>query len=344
MSNNAKNAANRLAQVTNQMSSQAPMRQQHARSAHKGTLLKLNTGADIPALGFGTWQDKDAQEPAVLTALEAGYRHIDTARIYGTEKAVGNAIKKSGVPRSDIFLVTKLWNHGHHPADVEKELDASLADLGTDYVDLYLMHWPSPFARGSKMFPKGKDGKVAPGDTDFVDTYKAMEACFKSGKARAIGVSNFSLAEMERLLANTSVVPAAHQIELHPYLQQKSFVEWHQQKGIHVTQYSPFGNSNEIYDKGKGIGKLIEDPVLVEVGKKHGKTGAQAALAWGIAHGRTVIPKSKTPERIRANLEGDFELGLADLQKVAEIDKKLRFNDPSENFGWDFYTDLDGKK
>ncbi|KAF2223123.1 NADP-dependent oxidoreductase domain-containing protein [Elsinoe ampelina] len=344
MSKNAKDAVNRLNQVTNQLSSQAPMRQQHARSAHTGTLLKLNTGAAIPALGFGTWQDKDAQEPAVLSALSCGYKHIDTARIYGTEKAVGNAIKKSGVPRSEIFLVTKLWNQGHHPDDVERELDASLADLQTDYIDLYLMHWPSPFARGSKMFPKGADGKVQTGDTDYVATYKAMEKLYHSGKARAIGVSNFSQAEMQRLLDNTSVVPAAHQIELHPYLQQHQFFEWHQKNGIHVTQYSPFGNQNEIYDKGKGIGKLIDDPVLAEIGNKYGKSGAQVALAWGIAHGRTVIPKSKTPERIRENLEGDFELGLEDLQKISKLDKKLRFNDPSENFGWNFYADLDGKK
>lgn len=206
------------------------------------------------------------------------------------------------------------------------------------------MHWPSPFARGDKMFPKGSDGKVQRGDSDYVDTYKAMEKCFKSGKARAIGVSNFSQAEMERLLKETSVVPAAHQIECHPYLQQPHFNEWHTTKGIHVTQYSPFGNQNEIYDSGKGIGKLIDDPVLVEIGKKYGKSGAQVALAWGIAHGRTVIPKSKTPERIRANLEGDFELNLEDLQKISKLDKKLRFNDPSANFGWNFYADLDGKK
>ena len=138
-------------------------------------------------------------------ALKAGYRHIDTARIYGTEPAVGRAIKNAGVPRNEIFVTTKLWNNKHHPDDVEPALDASLKDLGTDYVDLYLMHWPSPFARGDSAFPK-ENGKVKPGDTDYVDTYKAMEKCFKSGKARAIGVSNFSKAEMERLLKETSVV------------------------------------------------------------------------------------------------------------------------------------------
>ena len=171
-----------------------------------------------------------------------------------------------------------------------------------------------------------------------------MEACQKSGKAKAIGVSNFSKAEMERLLKESSIPPAAHQIELHPYLQQKAFVAWHKEKGIHVQQYSPFGNQNEIYSKGQNMGKLIDDPVLVEVGKKYGKSGAQVALAWGVQLGHSVLPKSKTPERIRANLEGDFRLEKADLEKISGIDRKLRFNDPSGNFGWSFYADLEGKQ
>ena len=283
-------AIGRVAQVSQQLSSQAPPIKQQLRlsSTSAGTTaLTLNTGASIPAIGFGTWQDKDAQEPAVTAALKAGYRHIDTARIYGTEPAVGAAIKKSGIPREEIFLVTKLWNNSHAPEDVEPALDASLKDLGTDYVDLYLMHWPSPFKSGSSMFPK-ENGKVAVGSSNYVDTYKAMEACYKKGKAKAIGISNFSKAEVERLLKETSVVPAAHQMECHPYLQQAAFVQWHKEKGIHVTQYSPFGSQNEIYSKGKEMGKLMDDPVIVEVGKKYGKTGAQVALAWGIAHGRTV--------------------------------------------------------
>lgn len=169
-----------------------------------------------------------------------------------------------------------------------------------------------------------------------------MEKVMKAGKTRAIGVSNFSLAEMERLLRETSVVPASHQLELHPYLQQKAFVEWHAKHGINITQYSPFGNQNEVYDSGKGIGKLIDDPVLAEVGKKYGKSGAQVALAWGIAKGHSVIPKSKTPERIRANLEGDFKLEPEDVKRVDELDKKLRFNNPSDSFRYKFYADLEG--
>jgi alcohol dehydrogenase (NADP+) len=175
-------------------------------------------------------------------------------------------------------------------------------------------------------------------------TYKAMEKLVKSGKCKAIGISNFSLSELEKLLKSVSIPPAVHQIEVHPYLTQHSFAAFHKQNDIHITQYSPFGNQNEIYDSGKDIGRLIEDPVLTEIGKKYNKSGAQVALAWGIAHGRSVIPKSKTPSRIKANLEGDFKLDPEDVKKVDGMDKKLRFNDPSGSFGWDFYTDLDGKK
>ena len=166
----------------------------------------------------------------MFEALQAGYRHIDTARVYGTEPAVARGIKKSGVPRDQIFLVTKLWNNSHHPEDVESALDASLKDLNTDYIDLYLMHWPSAFQRGDKLRPTS-GGKVLTDDIDFIETYKAMEPLIKSGKAKAIGISNFSKAEIERLLNETSIVPAAHQLESHPYLAQHEFVKFNQGHG-----------------------------------------------------------------------------------------------------------------
>ncbi|KAJ5610871.1 hypothetical protein N7510_007590 [Penicillium lagena] len=307
------------------------------------TKCKLNTGAEIPSIGFGTWQDEQAQEDAVAEAIKAGYRHIDTARVYGTEKAVGQAIKKSGVPRKEIFVTTKLWNNKHHPDDVAGALQQSLDDLGMDYVDLYLMHWPVAWKRGEDLFPK-QNGKFIMENIDYIDTYKAMEKLLKTGKTKAIGVSNFSKAEMEHLLKNTSVVPAAHQMECHPWLQQHDFVAWHQANGIHVTQYSPFGNQNSIYSGKGGAGKLIEEPVLTEIGKKYNKTAPQVALAWGVTQGHSVLPKSKTPSRIKSNLEADFKLSPEDMKKIQAINKKLRFNDSSADFGRDFFTDLEGKK
>lgn len=256
---------------------------------------------------------------------------------------MGRAIAKSKIPREELFITTKLWNNSHAPSAVEPALDASLEDLGLDYVDLYLMHWPGAFKTSDKLFEKDENGKMITEDIDYVETYKAMEKLIKTGKAKAIGISNFSKKEVERVLKECEIVPAAHQIELHPYLQQKDFVKWHAEKGIHISQYSPFGNSNEVYDKGKQLPKLIDEPVLAEIGKKYGKTGAQVALAWGVTQGRSVLPKSKTPARIKANLEGDFKLDKEDLEKIGKMDKKMRFNDPSESFGYDCYTDLEGK-
>lgn len=306
-----------------------------------GITFTLNTGAKIPAVGFGTWQDVDAQENAVTTALNAGYRHIDTARIYGTEKAVGAAIRKSNIPRSEIFLTTKLWNTDHRHADVGNAIDASLSDLGLDYVDLFLMHWPVAWKPGDGMFPKENGQPVVLSDVDYVETWKAMEEVYKSGKAKAIGISNFSREETERVLSQGSVKPAVHQMELHPWLQQREFTNWLKGEGIHVTQYSPFGNLNPLYDGSQG--RLVDDPTLVEIGKKYGKAGPQVALAWGISHGHSVIPKSKTEKRIKENLSGDFLLEAADVKRIDGIDKKLRFNDSSAEFGWEFFKGLDGK-
>lgn len=188
-----------------------------------------------------------------------------------------------------------------------------------------------------------------------------MEDLVRTGKTKAIGISNFSQAEVERLLANSTIVPAVHQMELHPWLQQKGFMKFHQQKGIHVTQFSPFGNQNEIYGSREEYGQLVNDSTLIEVGKKYGKTSAQVALGkylstlpnsvvfnhflivWGIAHGRSVIPKSKSPERIIQNFNIDFQLYPAHIGKIDSIDKKVRFNDASKDFGYELFTDLDGK-
>ncbi|CAI7629507.1 unnamed protein product [Penicillium palitans] len=304
----------------------------------------LSNGAQIPAIGLGTWQDEEAQEAAVLAALHAGYRHIDTARCYGTEPAVGKAIKQSGIPREEIFVTSKLWNNKHHPEDVDQAAQLSLDDLGLEYLDLFLMHWPVAFKRGNDPFPSNKDGKLITDNIDYLDTYRAMEGLVKSGKAKAIGISNFSQKEVERILDNVAIKPAVHQMELHPWLQQKKFYDFHRKNGIHVTQYSPFGNQNEIYGSREEHGQLVNDKTLVEIGKKYGKSSNQVALAWGIAQGRSVIPKSKSAERIKQNFDIAFELEPADIENIDAIDKKLRFNDPSKDFGCELYSGLDGKK
>ncbi|KAK2861204.1 hypothetical protein FQN49_004437 [Arthroderma sp. PD_2] len=304
----------------------------------RDTKFKLNTGAEIPAIGFGTWQDEDAQEKAVGVALQAGYRHIDTAAIYGTEAAVGKAIKKSGVPREEIFITSKLWNNKHKPEDVEPAIDTTLKNLDTDHVDLYLMHWPLAFEPGDDPFPQDEAGNMKKADIDYVDTYKAMEKLVKAGKTKAIGISNFSKAETERLLEKTSIVPAVHQLELHPWLQQASFIAYLKTKGIHVTQYSPLGNQNETY---KQDGKMLESPVLTAVAKKYNKSAPQVALAWGINEGHSVLVKSKTESRIKTNFRSNYELRAEDLQLVHEMNKNRRFNDMSKTFGYDFFADLD---
>lgn len=202
---------------------------------------------------------------------------------YGTEAQIATAISGSGVNRAEIFLTTKLWNNSHEAFDVEAALNQSLDDLETDYLDLYLMHWPNSFASGPDLQPKDEAGNIKTGSVDYVDTFLAMEQTRKKGKARAIGVSNFSRAELERLIRETKIVPAVHQMEFHPYLQQTDFLKWQQDQGIHVTAYSPFGNSNRIYSKGNDMELLINDPVLVEIGQKHRKSGAQVALQWSVA-------------------------------------------------------------
>lgn len=177
-----------------------------ADSQRHNTSFQLNTGASIPAVGLGTFQDANAQEETVCRALQRGLRLIDTARVYDVETQVGRGIKKSGVPREDVFLGTKLWCNDFHPDDVERALDDSLRDLDSEYVDLLMMHYPCAFARGNERFPRDADGRMVHGQTHFVDTWRAMEEVVKTGKARAIGVSNFSQGEVQKLIDETSTV------------------------------------------------------------------------------------------------------------------------------------------
>ncbi|KAF4122277.1 glycerol 2-dehydrogenase (NADP+) [Geosmithia morbida] len=262
----------------------------------------LNTGDKIPAVGLGTWQSKPEEvTAAVKAALLAGYRHIDTALAYGNEKAVGDGIKQSGVPRSEIWLTTKLDNPWHKR--VEEGIASSLKDLQTDYVDLYLMHWPSS--------TDPTDLKKHYPDWDFRDTWREMQKLVGTGKVRNIGVSNFSIGNIDKLLASpdTKITPAVNQIELHPCNPSPKLVAHLKEKGIHATGYSCLGSTDS---------PLYKNEKLLKIAEAKGKTPQQVLLIWGLKKGWSVIPKSVTPSRIEAN----FALDGWDLtdDEVAQID------------------------
>ncbi|GAB3389547.1 aldo/keto reductase [Amycolatopsis echigonensis] len=259
--------------------------------------VRLNNGVDIPQLGFGVFQVPDDQTTAaVASALESGYRSIDTAAIYGNEAGVGRAIAESGISREDVFVTTKLWNDDQGYDSTLRAFDASLAKLGLDYVDLYLIHWPTP-ARDR-----------------YLDTWRALEHLVKDGRIRAAGVSNFQPAHLRRLLDNSDLVPAVNQIELHPGLQQTELRDFHAEHGIATEAWSPLAQ-----------GAVLADPAITEIAARTGKSPAQVVLRWHLQLGTIVIPKSVTPARIRQNFDVfDFELTESDLAAIAATDRGLR--------------------
>ncbi|MDQ0457318.1 aldo/keto reductase [Rhizobium paknamense] len=255
--------------------------------------ITFHDGNSIPQVGLGVWQTpNDGAAPAVSAALAAGYRHVDTAAVYENEEGVGEGIRSSGVARKDIFLTTKLWNNDQGFDSTLKAFDASLKRLGTDYVDLYLIHWPSPH-RGL-----------------FVDTWKAFVRLKEEGRARSIGVSNFYPDHLTKIIGETGVVPVINQIELHPDFQQKEHRAFHEKHQIVTQSWSPLGQ-----------GKILDNSVIGGIAKRYGKTPAQVIIRWHIDNGLVVIPKSVTPSRIEENFKVfDFALSAEDMAEIAKLD------------------------
>lgn len=296
------------------------------------THFTLYTGAKIPAVGFGTWQAAPGEvEAAVTTALKAGYRHLDCAAIYRNEKEVGLGIKKSGVPREEIFITTKLWNTMHEPGDVERALDQSLSDLGLEYVDLYLMHWPVAFASGPKLFPLDDQGVFRLSDIPFNATWGAMEKLLATGKTRAIGVSNFNIPRLQELLANCKVRPAANQVEAHPYLQQLELFQFCKENNILVQAYSPLGNNQT------GEPRTVDDAEVHGIAQELGMDPGQVILSWGVQRGQVVLPKSVTEKRII----GNFKVRLlpdSAMERLNKLERAKRFNFPIR-WGYDIFDE-----
>lgn len=267
--------------------------------------VTLNNGLKMPQLGFGVWKIPDEEATAAVEkALEAGYRSIDTAKVYGNEVGVGKAIANSSVPREELFITTKVWNADHGYENTLQAFDASLERLGLDYVDLYLIHWPTP------KFDQ------------YVETYQALEKLYKDGRVKAIGVCNFDIEHLERILDECEVVPVINQVECHPYLQQKELKAFCEQHQIKLEAYSPLMNGRDI----------LQDEVIQGLAEQYGKTPAQIILRWHLQKEVVVIPKSVTPSRIEENINVfDFELNDSDMNKIAELDRNLRINKiPSE--------------
>ena len=258
--------------------------------------IDLNDGNRIPQLGFGVFQiPPDDTADAVKTALDIGYRHIDTAEMYQNEKGVGDGIRNAGIDRSEVFVTSKLNNGFHKPDDARRAFDHTLSALGFDYVDLFLIHWPLPTLYGG----------------DYVSTWKTLEEFKKDGRARSIGVSNFQVEHLKRLAQETETVPAVNQIEVHPYFVNNEVRVYGQQHGIETEAWSPIAQ-----------GKVLDDPVITRIAEAAGKSPAQVVLRWHIQRGDIVFPKSVTPQRIKDNFAlFDFELGQDDVDAITTLDQ-----------------------
>lgn len=267
--------------------------------------ITLNNAVTIPQLGFGTFQiPPEDTRKTTLTALEAGYRHIDTAEMYGNEKEVGQAVRDSGLDRADVFVTSKLNNDAHAHDDALRAFGRTMDEFGFDYLDLFLIHWPLP------------------GKGDFVETWKALEEIYRSGRAKAIGVSNFQPHHLRRLLEGSEVVPVVNQIEAHPYLTQDDVRAFGAEHEIVTEAWSPIAQ-----------GKVLDDPAINRIADRVGKTPAQVTLRWHIQRGDVVFPKSVTRKRIEENFDlFDFELGEGDIGEISALNRNERTGPDPDRF------------
>jgi 2,5-diketo-D-gluconate reductase A len=270
--------------------------------------IDLNNGVSIPQLGFGVFHiDPDETKDATLQAFEVGYRHIDTAQMYGNEKGVGEAIAESGLARDEIFVTSKLNNGFHARADALEAFDQTLERLDLEKIDLFLIHWPLPGI-----------------DVDFVETWKALEEIYASGRARSIGVSNFQPTHLRRLLQETDVVPAVNQIEVHPYLTQDEVRAVNAEHGIATEAWSPIAQ-----------GLVLDNPVITGIANDHGKSPAQVVLRWHVQRGDIVFPKSVTRERVEENFDiFDFELSQSEIGFISALNKDERTGPNPDEFNY----------
>ena len=291
------------------------------------TTLKLNTGREIPVIGLGTWQSAAGEvEGAVKHSLSIGYRHVDCAPLYQNEGEVGEGIKQAieelGIPREEIFVCSKLWNTKHHPDDVEAACRKSLEDLGLEYIDLYLMHWPTAFERGDDFFPKDEEGNMKY-DLDLhpTETWKEMEKLVENGLVKDIGVSNFSTAQIQDIIENGTIKPVINQVECHPYLQQDKLIEYCKDNDIVVTAYSPLGTPTRPWAS-TDEPRLLDDPRIENLANKYSKTPAQIILRWQTQRGVVVVPKSANENRMAENYNVlDFCLEDGDMEILKSFDR-----------------------
>lgn len=314
-----------------------------------GTDFALNTGTNIPAIGFGTWKiPKESAKDTVIQAVKAGYRHFDCALEYGNQEQIGDAlhelIEKNEVPRGDLFITSKLWNTHHKRHSAYDDIESSLRQLKIHHLDLWLMHWPFAFVaapcRGNSSIQAAKDqnGKIMLAETTILETWKAMEEMYKNGKARAIGVSNFTLPLLQKLVNSCEIPPAVLQIELHPYLQQTDLIEYCQNNGIHVTAYSPLGS------QASGDVDLLQDPAINEIAKKLNKTPGQVVLQWNLQRHISAIPKAEQVSHMLENLQVfDFDLSREDIAKIEGLDQGVRFLCPQKIWGLPLFPEETGE-